>query len=223
LGYRSSKLEGSTHSFIAQLLKEEILKKKKLPDLENITQLHKTYIIAEVKKGYLLLDQHAAAERILYEKFVASFEEKRFHMKTMSPEKPLFLKATPAETILLEDNKELFEKLGFLYEEFGKNTFSIISFPSIYKDRTISTLLKEILADISENKKAEIIDKASYKTLVYLACRSAVKAGDILTAKEMKILILELFQCKSPYTCPHGRPTYFFYDLHAVHTMFKRI
>ncbi len=161
-------------------------------------QFYDSYIFAETEDGILILDQHAAHERIMYERLQRE--------RTVSQELlfPILVELTEIEQKLLLEFKGSFEQLGFGLEEFGGTTFRVTSIPSVLKNFTpelFKTMLLELseYGNVSEDKLRDVVK--------LLACKSAIRAGDSLKDEEMDALVKQLFATENPYFCPHGRPT----------------
>jgi DNA mismatch repair protein MutL len=217
---------GYTDSFAAEVLKEKSLSW----DSRNITtiipsadiqQIHDLYMLTQTKYGLLLIDQHAAHERILYEEFLQEFQKQKKQAMYSLP-KAVTFELSLGESELLQDNLRLFEQLGFEIEHFQKNIFFLNAIPVIFKDRDNVKLLTEILEDIAQEKNVKDLDRVSAKMIAYLACRSAVKAGDRLTKKQCKEILEKLQKTPNKATCPHGRPTMVEIDLPRINKLFKR-
>jgi DNA mismatch repair protein MutL len=184
-----------------------------------ITQIHNLYLITQTYNGLLTIDQHAAHERILYEQFTKAFnKQKKFKEKYRLPEAKI-LELSPFHHQQLEETGTLLNTLGFYYEDFGKDGIKITHIPLFFKDHSIETLFLELLENPIEETT---IDTQSQKMLAFLACRSAVKAGDKLTKKQCKEIIEQLEETPNNYTCPHGRPTKVEIPLKNINRMFKR-
>ena len=169
------------------------------------TNLFKTYIVAEAKDKIFFIDQHVAAERVLYERFVHQLEADGIPVQGLLL--PVTLEATPQQTASLRIHEELFKKLGFDLEEFGGNTILIRAIPSPLPTRTAAETVTDLLDKLPEQPHTEgQIPQALDDALITLACKSAVKAGDTLDTKEMLNLVRELSQAKLPFNCPHSRP-----------------
>ena len=159
-------------------------------------QVNKTYIMAEWEDCLILYDQHSAHERILYEKYLIAKE----NMPQTELLFPLPLKLTPEEFATLDRIKPELELLGFELTEFGPATLAITHVPIDVRGTEAEDIIKELLL---EKPGPQFREKAA----AVLACKGAVKAGDLLDEKEMLTLIKELNSCLSPALCPHGRPT----------------
>ena len=180
----------------------------KLLDFDNVelkTNLFKTYIVAEGEDRVFFIDQHVAAERVLYERFVNQMKADGIPVQGLLL--PVTLEATPQQIAILKVHESLFSKIGFELEEFGANTILIRAIPSSLPTRIASQTVTDLLDKLSEQPHTEVeIPKAIDDALITLACRSAVKAGDTLDTKEMTNLIRELSEAKLPFNCPHSRP-----------------
>ncbi|MCY4401961.1 MAG: DNA mismatch repair endonuclease MutL [Candidatus Poribacteria bacterium] len=182
--------------------------KLKLLDFENVelkTNLFKTYIVAEGTDKIYFIDQHVASERVLYERFVNQIKTDGIPVQGMLL--PVTVEVTPQQMAILKTHEEMFSKLGFDLEEFGANTILIRAIPAPLPTRTVAQTITDLLDKLPEQPHTEVeIPKALDDALITLACRSAVKAGDTLDAKEMINLVRELSEAVLPFNCPHSRP-----------------
>ena len=173
-------------------------------EMRLLGQVQGTYIIAEYGEAVFIIDQHAAHERIRYEEITANIKQKKSFSQKIYPE---IIQLTPEEDILYTENSELFRKIGYLLEKQENNRYLLISVPwgqhtnpkDVFKE-----LLDLVRQAKTEAKPLDINEKAA----VMLACKSALKAGDPLTAQEMSRLLVQLDATAHPDRCPHGRPTY---------------
>ena len=190
-----------------EVKKEEVEPAKAEKKIEggvaNLWQLADTYILSQVKGNLMVLDQHAAHERVLYEEAM-----KNLTQRPASSQQILFptvLELSPKEFATLEEHKELIGKLGFGIKHFGGRSVLVTAVPALIKNKSGELFLKEVLGELEEEKKVEPDRiKAVAKSF---ACHGAIKAGDRLTKEEMSSLIHQLFATEEPYSCPHGRPT----------------
>ncbi len=168
----------------------------------NVWQVHNTYIMSEIKSGLIIIDQHVAHERVLYEKALKSFENKQPSSQQLLF--PVVVDLNPEEFSLIKEVLPFLEKLGFIIKGFGGNTVVVEGVPSDMKIRSPERVINEILEDYKKNKSdsLDIRDNIAKS----FSCKMAVKAGDKLTLEEMNSLIDQLFATQSPYFCPHGRP-----------------
>ncbi|MEG2893168.1 MAG: DNA mismatch repair protein MutL, partial [Clostridium sp.] len=163
--------------------------------------------------------QHAAHERIFYERYLGEFEQ--FSIKSQPLLVPIVETLSISEKQIVMANIEMFNRIGFTIEDFGSGAISIREVPILYGNPSAKELFTEILEEalLTRDKKSSCIDKVIYS----MACKSAVKAGDSLKDKEIEVLIENLSKCNSPYTCPHGRPTIIKMGLTELEKKFKRI
>ncbi len=190
------------------------------PKINSITQIANCYIVAEDENGLVLIDQHAAHERVRYEELMDQFENQEKSIQPLLM--PLQIELSGEEAILLEENKEVFVNLGFEIEPFGGNTFIVHSVPGFLAKEDLDTVIKGVLDDILENKKPSNMQGRIEEILTYMSCRSAIKFGQKLSLPEMQALIMQMDKCKRPYTCPHGRPTMISLSLNELEKMFGR-
>lgn len=180
----------------------------KLLDFDNVelkTNLFKTYIVAEGEDKIFFIDQHVAAERVLYERFVNQMKSDGIPVQGLLL--PVTVEVTPQQIAILKVHAELFRKVGFEIEEFGANTILIRAIPAPLPTRSVAQTVTDLLDKLPEEPHDEIeLPKALDDALITLSCRSAVKAGDSLDTKEMINLIRELSEAKLPFNCPHSRP-----------------
>lgn len=183
----------------------------------DIAQFLNTYIVFQDGDEVVIVDQHAAHERILFEQYQLEL------ITTKSLPEPLekfaVISLTSQYVSLLEEHVETIENMGFIIEEFGDSEYKIEAVPSYLKHRDPEESLGQVLDQLAEG---DHYDALTYKTLTYVACRSAIKAGDILGPDERKELIEKLKTCKDPFTCPHGRPTTIRMHKSKLDGMFKR-
>ncbi len=179
-----------------------------LLDFEHIqlkTNLFKTYIVVEARDKIFFIDQHVAAERVLYERFVNQM--KTDGMPVQGLLLPVTLEATAEQLGTLKIHNDIFKKLGFDLEEFGGNTILIRSIPAPLPTRVAAQTVTDLLDKLPTEPHTEVqIPEVIDNVLVTLACKSAVKAGDTLDTKEMINLLKELSEAKLPFNCPHSRP-----------------
>lgn len=225
--FDTSLREGETTSPSATLLKETILPWNRT-DIGKITgttpllQIHQTYILAVTKEGLVLIDQHAAHERILFEQFTKAFENEKKKKTAYPLPHPLKLSLSFSEKQLIEEHKDTFEQLGFSLEHFGGNTFIIRYIPLLFKGRRIEKIIKDMLSDLSDERGIKTIDTTSKRMLSFLSCRAATKSGDVLSEAQMKTILKDLEKSPNNTTCPHGRPTRIEIPLAILHKHFKR-
>ncbi|HXF47852.1 MAG TPA: DNA mismatch repair endonuclease MutL [Verrucomicrobiae bacterium] len=175
------------------------------------------YILAQVKGKLLLIDQHTAHERVLYEKILTNLgEHKAESQELLFPET---VELTPTELQTFVQNQNFFESFGFDLSPFGDRTLLLRGTPPLAQKKNPSKLLREILDDLESDKKDL---EPSRRVARSLACHSAVRAGEKLTIAEMENLFDLLFAAENPYNCPHGRPTIIELPLAEIHRRFGR-
>lgn len=209
-----AKPEGSYEQ--GSFLKEEEMAKQKI-----IGQLFDTYWLVEYNDRLFIVDQHAAHEKVMYEKLKKQFEKKEFTSQAISP--PIVITLSMREAEVLERFKEQFTKLGFEIEHFGGAEYSICGVPgNLYRLNTRDVLidmLDELTVGISERATADVIlDK-----IASMSCKAAVKGSQRLSLPEMEQLMKDLMKLDNPYNCPHGRPTIIAMSKYEIEKKFKRI
>jgi len=196
---------------------EQIIQKK----YDIIGQFKKTYIMIEKKEGLFFVDQHAAHERILYQLFSKRFED----VATVKLMFPQIITVKQQEIPLIEEHLDVFKKNGIEIEIFGENQLIVQSTPVHIKNINIEELAQEVIAWISEYQ--ELDKEAFFKTInekmhAQMACKAAVKAGDVLTIEQMENLLADLEKAENRFTCPHGRPTGWILTTYEIEKKFKR-
>ena len=182
-----------------------------------ILQVDKTYLTCVVDQGLLLVDQHAAHESILFEEYLGGLKNSKNNSQIHVFIKPKIIDLKGAEIEDLDGFLALLTGLGIEAENFGGNSCRVLSVPKMLKDHNLNILLKE-LAEMGLTG----MDTQTEKTIEFLACRSAVKAGDYLDPDERKRLIEKLLESNSYLTCPHGRPTKVLIPLSKLRDLFLR-
>lgn len=186
-----------------------------------IGQIYCTYWIVEQGKSIFIIDQHAAHERILYEKLMKQFKKQEVIASQMLLQ-PLLLKLTEKEKEILQDNIELLNQFGFRIEHLDVESYALLSVPFIMKEPTNAKFFLDIL-DILEEVPIENIYDTKILTVATMACKAAVKGNDKLNVQEANALIAQLLQLENPFTCPHGRPTMIEMTQYELEKRFKRI
>ncbi len=169
-----------------------------------IIQLHNKYILSQIKTGLMIIDQHVAHERILYEKALQLFEANFPFSQQLIFSKTLDV--DPATYSLLKELYPHLSNLGFTLKFFSKNTIVIEGIPQEVKQGTEEKILFEMLEEYHINEREKKITDAKDNIAKSYSCKTAIKAGDKLSEKEMRLLIDQLFATSMPYVCPHGRP-----------------
>ncbi len=201
-----------------EMEEEREVEESKLSHMSVVGIVKDSYIVVETPSGMAVFDQHAAHERINYEKLKDRVKDEIDSQKLVSP-KTVELK--PEEAALLRANEDLLEKLGFEIDHFGKTTFRIRAIPVIFgevQERDILHSILDELSDLSTNS----LEERREEMVKYMACHDSVTAGDKLSITSAKGLLEELGQMENPYTCPHGRPTIVSFAEKEIEKWFKR-
>lgn len=188
--------------------------------LNVIGQLGELYIICASKRGMILIDQHAAHERINYEKLKNAYLKREFETQELLF--PLSIELSSDEAQILEEHKEEVESLGIKIEEFGKGSFLIRSIPALLKNSNVEKLLKEMVGEIAMLEKEESLTECIDRIIATMACHSSVRASQELNLEKMKALLQELDCTEFPHACPHGRPVARELTFEELERMFKR-
>ncbi|MGL5206330.1 MAG: DNA mismatch repair endonuclease MutL [Acidaminococcaceae bacterium] len=181
-------------------------------------QIDRVFIVAQSETSLYLVDQHAAHERILYDKLVKCHE----NIPSQQFLVPLFMEAMPQEIVVIEENRQAFLQLGVDIEQAGEEMLRVASLPVDIKDDEAENFVRDILKMISEMKTISGSDLRQ-RVLHYTACHGAIKAGELLNMRQMRTLIIDLCNTEHPFTCPHGRPCMIEISSEELYKMFKRI
>ncbi|MFO7666235.1 MAG: DNA mismatch repair endonuclease MutL [Desulfobacterales bacterium] len=195
--------------------------KKQFKDLRILGQFHGTYIASESDEGIILIDQHAAHERILYEQLKSrpGRADKIAVQKLLMPE---IIETGYREAGVLEKLLPDFQKAGIEIEPFGGNAFAIKSVPAFLGDKEVKVIIIEIMEKIIETGFAPGLEKSSDEVMKLVACHGAIRANQKLSDREIRTLVDQLDDCEMPSHCPHGRPTWISFTLKELEKLFKR-
>ena len=191
----------------------------KIKPIKPIGACHGTYIIDENEDGIYIIDQHAAAERINYEKcYKAILSHSKNIMDLLIP---ITIELPNNEFIILKKHFDILDRLGFIYEEFGVNTLVVRAHPVWLPEYAQEEAIRKIIdIIITEEDFSEL--KFSDRVSMTMACKMSIKGNDAITLPDMEYLLNKLIQTDNPYTCPHGRPTIISYTKYDLEKMFKR-
>ena len=184
-----------------------------------IGAVHGTYIIGENEDGMYIIDQHAAAERINYEKCYKAITNHSSNIIDLLI--PITIELPSNEYIILKENFNILDRLYFKYEEFGINTIVIRSHPLWLKEYCLEEAIRKIIDIIIETEDFNEY-KFSDRVAMTMACKMSIKANDAITLEDMEYLLNNLIKTDNPYTCPHGRPTIITYKKYDLEKLFKR-
>lgn len=199
---------------------EQDEKYSKIPSYKYIGALFSTYIVIEIKDEIYIIDQHAAHERIMYEKVKKNFysdEEKDSQIMLL----PDIITLSHKEKDIVKENTELFKKAGFMFEEFGDNTIRLIGVPSLCMELDTKELFLQLLDEIDTVAITATQEKED-KFISTIACKAAVKANMNLNKEEVDNLMEKLLVLPNPFTCPHGRPTAIKMSRYEIERKFSR-
>ena len=192
--------------------------KTSLPILRVVGQLASNYILAEGPEGLYLIDQHAAHERVLFEKILAQRSQQKVEVQGLL--EPVNIELSPKQEEALKTKGELLNEFGFNLEPFGARSYLLRAVQAMMKKGNLIEAVRELLDSLATEEETL---KREEKIAQSIACHSAVKAGQSLTAEEMRQLIKQLEQTNQPRTCPHGRPTMIHLSSHQLEREFGRI
>ncbi|MDU4713491.1 MAG: DNA mismatch repair endonuclease MutL [Gemella haemolysans] len=203
----------------AKIVQDDDTKVRTLPDLKVLAQIFKTYILSEADNKLFLIDQHAAAERYNYEKLQREFIERKNYKKQMLI--PLMFDFSVDEAAEVRNNLEKFEELGIVFEEFGDNSYVVREFPG-WIEEDEEQMIKIIVEKVIRNNNITF-NELRNDAIAMASCKMSIKANQVLTDVEMNKVISDLYECKNPFTCPHGRPIITKMEKKDLEKMFKRI
>lgn len=196
----------------------DILEKEEMA-YKYIGQVFDTYIIIQIKEKMYIIDQHAAHERLLYEQIKEAYYSKDRQSQLLLI--PILVELLPKEKEIVDQNMEMFEKSGFIIEEFGENTIKISGVPNIGYDIEYKSMFKDIVDDLLGATKTQK-DEKEFRFIATLACKAAVKGRMKLDTKEQISLIDQMVKLDNPFTCPHGRPTAYEISKYEIERRFLR-
>jgi len=187
------------------------------PIVVPLAQIMNTYILAESSGNLLLLDQHAASERIVYESILRSVETgKEISQELLAP---LVIRLSASEERVLEENRETLANAGFVVERFGRDSHALRSIPTVLGVAQGESAFRNILGDLVHMSAQK---RLGLDVIWKVACHTAIRAGDPLSEGQMRQLVSELMRTESPFTCEHGRPTMIVLSPADLEKLFKR-
>lgn len=199
----------------AQFLEADTKAKRKI-----IGQLFDTYWLVEFEDKLFIIDQHAAHEKVLYEKTMASLKEKEFSSQQISP--PVVITVTMQEEVFLKKYMEEFEKLGYAIEHFGGKEYAICAVPANIFGVDVKQLFLEMFGEL-EKLNGKMTPDIILHQIATMSCKAAIKGNQRITKAEMEQLFDDLMKLENPYNCPHGRPTIISMSKYEIERKFKRI
>jgi DNA mismatch repair protein MutL len=190
-----------------------------VPLMRLIGQIGAAYLVAEGPDGLYLIDQHAAHERILFEKLLAQHDKKAIPSQALLT--PVVVHLTPSNAKLLEDQLPVLQHLGFQVEPFGTNSYQMRAIPTLFASSDPAAALRVLVEDFEEDE-TPLQNELEAKIAGRVCKRLAVKAGKVLSPDEQRALLADLETCASPRTCPHGRPTMIHLSVDMLERQFGR-
>jgi DNA mismatch repair protein MutL len=189
-----------------------------MPARRILGQAHGVYVVAEGREGLLIVDQHAAHERILFEEFMDAFGKGGVEVQPLLT--PLQVDLGPREAALLEEKLKDLHNLGVEVEPFGGSSYIVTALPALLAQKDKERLVLEVLGDIEDWEKEP--GDPREKIIIRLACTWAVKAKSFLEERNLPVLLERLFRCRTPAVCPHGRPTVISFSWEEMERRFGR-
>lgn len=203
-----------------ELFEEKLLAPESRERIRLVGQIFDTYWLAQFGDNFYIIDQHAAHEKVYYERLVKSFQEKTVDSQYLNP--PLIVTLNLQEENILKENQKYFSQFGFEIEEFGGKEYRISAVPATLYGFSEEALFLEMLDQLSGSGEKDALDIFASR-LATMACKAAVKGNHAMSAKEAEKLIDELLTLDNPYHCPHGRPTIISMTRTELEKKFKRI
>ena len=203
-----------------EMFEERLLAPESRSRHKLIGQLFDTYWLVQFEDNFYIIDQHAAHEKVYYERFVKLFRSQNIQSQYMSP--PLIVSLSLEEENLLKANEKYFRDFGFEIEPFGGREYSISAVPSLLLGMTEEELFLEMLDHLSADGTKDAFELFAAR-LATMACKAAVKGNHSMSPQEADKLIDELLTLENPYNCPHGRPTIIAMSKTEIEKKFKRI
>jgi DNA mismatch repair protein MutL len=213
-----AEVPAETEGEASQVAAQTSLPSGAIPLLRLIGQVGAAYLVAEGPDGLYLIDQHAAHERILFERFQRQNPGGAVSQQLLEPRT---VQLPPAAAHLLERRLDLLHSLGFDIDEFGPNAFRVRAVPAIFRGSDPAVALMAVVEDFEEDE-TPLKNEEESRIIARICKRMAVKAGQILSPEEQAALLRELEGCQSPRTCPHGRPTMIHLSVDLLERQFGR-
>lgn len=203
------------------LFEENFLKRNVRAEYRLIGQVFDTYWLVQFKDSLYIIDQHAAHERVLYERTLKGMKTREFTSQYLSP--PIILTLSMQEARLLEEHMDRFTRIGFEIEPFGPEEYAVRAVPDNLFGIAKKELLMEMIDDLSDGLNTSMTPDLIDEKVASMSCKAAVKGNNRLSAQEVDALIGELLTLDNPYHCPHGRPTIIAMTKRELEKKFKRI
>ncbi len=202
------------------LFETGVLQEDKTKDIRIVGQVFSTYWILQYEDSMYMVDQHAAHEKVLYERFMKQISENKVMVQMVNP--PIVLSLSMLEQHVIDDNIEIFKELGYTIEAFGGREYIVTGIPAQLPDIATTDLLMEIIDDLA-NGKTNLSKDVLLERVATMSCKAAVKGNNELPLEQAHELLKELMSLENPYNCPHGRPTMIRMSKYEIEKKFKRI
>lgn len=202
-----------------RLFNEEQLAQQEIENFKIIGQVFDTYWILALPDKLYYVDQHAAHEKVMYERLMKQYREKEIMMQGLNP--PMIVTLTPKEKTVLTAHMDVFASLGFEMDEFGEDAYAVRSIPTDLYGLSEKQLFLSILDELVEFPVKGDFDAVLSK-IASMSCKAAVKGNQTLSFPEAEVLMKELLSCENPFNCPHGRPTIISLTKYELEKKFKR-
>lgn len=203
------------------MFEEHMIERKVVQEYRLIGQVFKTYWMIEYKEQLYIIDQHAAHEKVLYEKTMKDWKNKTFNVQYVSP--PIILNLSMQERELLEANIERFTAIGFELEAFGNDAYAIRGVPANLYSIAKRELFIDMLDELSSTMQTHLPTDRIIEKIASMSCKAAVKGNSNISTTEVEHLITQLLELENPFHCPHGRPTIIAISKTEMEKKFKRI
>ena len=203
------------------LFEEKLLKRDIRAEYKLVGQVFDTYWLVQFQDNLYIIDQHAAHERVLYERTLKEMKNREYTSQYLSP--PVILSLSMQEARLLDEHMDRFQRIGFEIEPFGGKEYAVRAVPANLFGIAKKELLLEMLDTLSDSVNTSMTPELIDEKVASLSCKAAVKGNSRLSAQEVDALIGELLLLSNPYHCPHGRPTIIAMSKRDLEKKFKRI
>jgi len=190
-------------------------------EFEPVGQLNNSFILMQGPKGVLVVDQHIAHERVLYERFREAAENKKVEVQDLLF--PLAVEFPPAEAQALSEHLESLRELGMHLEPFGKDGFLLRSVPAVLKNHDQESVVREVAGRLIREEKDHTLQNKMEDIMIMMSCRNAIKVNHPMELDQIRKLMHDLEQTQMPYTCPHGRPIALLFEMNDILRKFQRI
>jgi len=186
-----------------------------------VGQLNQSFIVMQGPKGILVVDQHIAHERVLYERFREAAHNKKVEVQDLLF--PLTVELPPAEAQALSQHLESLKDLGLELEPFGSNGFLLRSVPAVLKNHDQESIVREVAGRLLREEKDHTLQDKMEDIMIMMSCRNAIKVNHPMELDQIRKLMHDLEHTRMPYTCPHGRPIALLFEMNDILRKFQRI